>query len=183
MRRTFLLLTGPLLALALLAGCKDQPQAAATGPASAAPAAPAPAPATPSIDENAARTKALAAGPGTCEEDVAAIRVLPPDGRLGHDAHFDRIAVHRDAYKACLVAMVRDTTPLPDPGPAPKRTPYAQGDLAYDLLQAVRLIERGECLPSDVAGRAASSGAVGEWLAGTNHRRQLHRCLGKKLGA
>jgi hypothetical protein len=101
------------------------------------------------------------------------------------DPHFDRIAVHRDAYKACLLAMVRDATAIADPGDAPKRAPYAQGDLAYDLLAKVGFIQYGECVPVDVMRRVDANGnqAVYDWLAAINHRRQVLRCLGKRLGA
>jgi hypothetical protein len=124
-------------------------------------------------------------GPGTCEEDVPAIQRLPAQGELGVDPHFDRIAVHRDAYKACLLAMVRDATAIADPGAAPGRNPYAQGDLAYDLLARIGFIQYGECIPGDVMGRVAAGGdqAVYDWLAAINHRRQVLRCLGKRLGA
>ena len=69
---------------------------------------------------------------------------------------------------------------MADPGPDPKRTPYDQGVLAYELLQRLGHIEQGECLPADV--KAQGGAAAVQWLDDKNHRRQVHRCLGKKLG-
>jgi hypothetical protein len=180
-----------VLALLACAGCGERaaPPAGAP-PTAAAPAPPAPRPASPTpraprTDNGPARTAALAMGPGSCEQDVPAIQRLPAQGELGVDPHFDRIAVHRDAYKACLLAMVRDATAIADPGAAPARHPYAQGDLAYDLLARIGFIQYGECLPAEVMGRvdATSNQPVYDWLAEINHRRQVLRCLGKRLGA
>ena len=177
------------LALGTACGERDAPSTQAAPPPAAGPAAPAPRPASPPpaqrADNGPARTAALAMGPGTCEEDVPAIRRLPTQGELGVDPHFDRIAVHRDAYKACLLAMVRDSTAIADPGAPPARNPYAQGDLAYDLLARVGFIQYGECIPGDVMRRvdAGSNQPVYDWLAAINHRRQVLRCLGKRLGS
>jgi hypothetical protein len=176
-----------MLVIALLAGagCDKHSVPTAAAPAPTTAAAPAPArPAPPVLDAGPARDAALAKGPGTCEQDVPAIRQLPANGELGVDPGFDRIAVHREAYKACLVGMVRDATPIADPGPEPKRNPYAPGDLASDLLAAVGFIQYGECLDPAVAKRAASEGrqVVSAWLAAPNPRRQVLRCLGKRLG-
>jgi hypothetical protein len=81
--------------------------------------------------------------------------------------------------------MVRDATAIADPGTPPARNPYAQGDLAYDLLARVGFIQYGECIPGDVMRRVDANGnqAVYDWLAAINHRRQALRCLGKRLGA
>jgi hypothetical protein len=79
--------------------------------------------------------------------------------------------------------MVRDRTPLADPADGPQRKPYDQGDLAYDLLHRIGLIENGECLPADVVRQGeGNSNAVVAWLDDKNHRRQVHRCLGKRFG-
>jgi hypothetical protein len=176
-----------MLVVAVLAsaGCGKHEAPAAAAPATPNASTPAPTrPAAPTPDAGPARDAALAKGPGTCEQDVPAIRHLPANGELGVDPSFDRIAVHREAYKGCLVGMVRDATPIADPGPEPKRNPYAQGDLAYDLLAAIGFIQYGECLDPAVAQRAASEGrqAVSAWLAAPNPRRQVLRCLGKRLG-
>src|SRR5687767_12466599 len=93
---------GIALLLALLAGCGERaaPDAAAPAPAAtntATPPPPPPPPAAPRFDDGPARTAALAKGPGTCEEDVAALRVLPAKGELGRDPHFDRMVVHPHA--------------------------------------------------------------------------------------
>jgi hypothetical protein len=175
-----------VMAIAVLAGCgkRDEPVAAAPAPAAKNAPAPAPAARAPTQQAGPARDAALAKGQGTCEQDVPAIRHLPANGELGIDDGFDRIAVHREAYKACLVGMVRDATPVDDPGDEPRRHPYAQGDLAYDLLAAVGFIQYGECLDPAIAQRAANEGrqVVSAWLAAPNPRRQLLRCLSKRLG-
>ena len=178
------------LVFALLActGCGERvaPDAAAPAPATttgATPPTPPPPPTTPRTDDGAARAAALAKGPGTCEEDVTSLRVLPANGQLGRDPHFDRMAVHPQAYAACLVAMVRDRTPMQDPGDGPKRTPYDQGTLAYDLLHQLGHIEFGECVPADVVKKSKNDvAAIAAWLDDKNHRRQAHRCLAKGLG-
>jgi hypothetical protein len=180
-----------LVALALCTACGERaPSPQAAPPVAATPAAQAPRPPTPTpparhSDDGPARTAALAMGPGNCEEDVPAIQRLPAQGDLGVDPHFDRIAVHRDAYKACLLAMVRDSTGIADPSTGTRRSPYAQGDLAYDLLAHVGFIQYGECIPGDVMRRAdaGANQAVYDWLAAINHRRQVLRCLGKRLGS
>ncbi|MGH8028864.1 MAG: hypothetical protein ACREO3_02915 [Arenimonas sp.] len=184
MRRISFLLPGMLL-LATVLGCDRAPTAAAPAPAASSTQKPqAAAPPAPSRDESAARAAALAAGPGTCEEDVVALRVLPMQGQLGLDRHFDRMAVHPQAYAACLVAMVRDRTAIEDLGDAPKRSAYDRGDLAYDVLQRINLVETGACIPGDVVRQAETTGAhvVSDWLEDKNHRRQAHRCLLKALG-
>jgi hypothetical protein len=173
-----------LCAALACAGCgRKEAPASTPAPAPTTSTAPRPAPA-PRHDSGPARDAALAKGAGTCEQDVPAIRRLPANGELGVDASFDRIAVHRDAYKACLVAMVRDATAVADPGGGPGRHPYAQGDLAYDLLAATGLIQYGECLDPAIARKAASEGrqVVSAWLAAPNPRRQLLRCLSRRLG-
>jgi hypothetical protein len=184
MKRTAL----ALLILIACAGCGREEAPAKSAPGAAddaqAPAAIPPPPAPAGPDAERARAAALAAGPGSCEAQVPAIRVLPAKAELGHDGNFDRVAVHPQAYKACLVAMVRDRTPMQDPGPEPKRDPYAVGDLAYDLLARLGHIKYGECIPDHVLQRLQTAGpnAVTLWLADTNPRRQVHRCLGKRLG-
>lgn len=191
MRRASFLLPS-LVVLALMAGCDKASTPGATAPPTASTPTPTPAPAppraqpapSPATDDGPARAAALAKGPGTCEEDVAALRVLPQKGQLGRDPHFDRMAVHPRAYTACLVALVRDRTPLQDPGEEPKRTPYDLGNLAYDLLQRLGHVEAGECIPPSVMQKVDTAGAqvVTEWLDDKNHRRQAHRCLAKRLG-
>jgi hypothetical protein len=173
------------LIVVLATGCGkgDAPAASASAPAAATPQDQAPPPPSPpAVDEGAARTAALALGPGTCDEDVPAIQRYPMKGMLGVDPHFDRIKVHREAYKDCLLAMVRDATPRPDPtdfkGPV-----YAQGDLAYALLADLGYIQYGECVPAQVMADSRGKAAVHDWLATPNHRRQLLRCLGKQLGS
>ena len=173
-----------LLLLVACVGCSRDDAATpapANVPAAATPSAPPP---PPGANAERARAAALAAGPGTCDEDVPTIRTLPMKGDLGFDAHFDRLKVHPQAYKACLVAMVRDRTAIGDPGQGPKRSPYVLGDLAYDLLASLGHIKYGDCMPADVMKKTEVSGSVVvyEWLDATNHRRQVHRCLGKRLG-
>ena len=165
-------------------GC-SRDEAAATAPANApatAASSSSPPPAPAGTDPGKARAAALAAGPGTCDEDVPAIRLLPMKGDLGYDAHYDRMAVHPQAYKACLVAMVRDRTAIKDPGQGPTRNPYVLGDLAYDLLSTLGHIKYGDCIPREVWNGPTGSQAVYPWLDAINHRRQVHRCLGKQLG-
>jgi hypothetical protein len=175
-----------LMLLVACAGCgrDDAATPAATTAVPSATPTPPPAPPATGADADRARAAALAAGPGTCDEDVPAIRVLPMKGELGVDAHYDRLAVHPQAYKACLVAMVRDRTAIADPGQGPARTPYVLGDLAYDLLARLGHIKYGDCIPAEVMKKTQASGSVVvyQWLDAINHRRQVHRCLGKRLG-
>jgi hypothetical protein len=177
-----------VLLLAACAGCDGA--VPAEPPADAAPLLVPPPPPPPPLPtgsdvEAAARAAALAAGPGTCEEDVRQLVLLPTDNRLGRDPHFDRIAVHPDAYKACLVAMVPDATPIADPGEGPKHTPYAQGDLAYDLLFRLDFIWYGECIAGGQLNLVELSAPfdIYAWLDAPAHRREAHACLAKKFAA
>ena len=182
MRRALAITT--LLLVTLAAGC-DKEGSAPTTAAAPPPGASVPPPAPPppsSPNEAAARAAALAKGPGTCEEDLVALRWLPIKKTLGYDPHYDRMLLHPQAYRTCLVAMVRDRTPITDPSMGPKSGTYDLGNLAYDMLSELGHIEYGECLPAEVLRPHGSKYDVHEWLADKNHRRQVHRCLGKKLG-
>ena len=141
---------------------------------------PPPPPPLPSSD--VAYRAALAAGPGTCR-DLETIRVLPFKGELGYDKSYDRIAVHIDSYRECLIKAILDTTPIKDPGEGPKRAPYAVGDLAFNVLTATGQIRFSTCIPQQVQRQVDEVGVMAfqEWLHSNANRASLHRCVVEQL--
>jgi hypothetical protein len=134
--------------------------------------------------QQAARQRALALGPGSCE-DLVRIATLPWKNVLGLDVQFDRMVVHFDVHRECLVAKLIDDTPIADPGTGPTRHPYAVGDLAYDVITRAGALDYADCVPDEIAERwdAVGSLALVEWTAAAGNRERLQACVSRQLSA
>ena len=171
-------ITSLVLSAAIMTACgKDTP----VPPPPPAPPLP-PSAVDRALSQETAKRRAQELGVGPCD-DITKIRTLPFRDELGQDAQFDRMVVNFDGYRTCLVGKITDGTPVPDPSSGPKRHSYAVGNLAYDVIASVGVLEYEICLPAEISDRwkAVGAQALVEWTAIAGNREKLQACVIEQL--
>lgn len=172
------IIAGLVLSATLMSACGQEQHAPPPPPAPPLP----PSAFDMAVSQEAAKQRAQALGVGPCD-DITKIRTLPFRHELGEDAQFDRMVVNFEGYRACLIGKITDDTPVPDPAMGPERHPYAVGNLAYDVITSVRVLDYETCLPAEISDRwkAIGAQALVEWTAIAGNREKLQACVAEKL--
>ena len=158
-----------------LASC--QAQTSAVNSTDAAEIEPPPTP--PSQDESYA--KALSLGAGDCS-DLKRIELYPfKGGVLGEDPYYDRIFVHIEAYRSCLIAAISDRTPVKGITFGPNIVPGTIGDLAYALLVDSGQAQWGICVPNEVTDSTIGAASFYSWLEESTNRVDWEACILREL--
>ena len=167
-----------LLTILSLAGCEARISAVnSTDTAEIEPPPPPPTP--PSQDELYA--KAMTLGSGDCS-DLKRIELYPfKRGVLGEDPYYDRIFVHIEAYRGCLISAITDRTPVQGISFGPNIVPGTIGDLAYALLVDSGQAEWGICAPNEVTQSAIGAASFYGWPEESTNRTDWEVCVLREL--
>lgn len=134
------------------------------------------------IETASKQATASFADDGDVCDHVARIKLIPFEGNAGVDADYDALKAAGETAVPCLIRMITDTRPKPDPRSIPRwgdvRTTV--GDTAVFMLQEIAGFEIIKLLPLKYQRLYKQIGvyAEEEYLHdGPNHRRILQRKL------
>ena len=124
---------------------------------------------------------ALARGAGDCS-DLGRIKAYPTQaGLLGEDPFYDRILVHIEKYRSCLILAISDQTPVHGISFGPGIIPGTVGDLAYALLVDGGQVQWGICVPDQVAHSTSGAATFYSWLSKPANRTDWQVCVLREL--
>lgn len=121
-------------------------------------------------------------GPGDCG-DLDRMQGLPMMGQHGFDPYYDRIMVHIQAYKQCLLEMTGSTAQTHVTPSYPGVRVRNKGDLAHILLLDGRAIAWHDCVPDQVIEQEKRGKITFDtWIEKPGSRELWHQCLLRKHG-
>jgi hypothetical protein len=156
-------------------------QAAGAGARAAHSTTPSKPPPPPYTSQTQFREAALRMGVGGCD-DLPKIRAAPQkQGSLGADPYWDRIAVHPQQYRVCLVEAISDRRLVHGISFGPGTPASTVGDVAHALLVEIGFIPWGMCLPPAVSHSSLGAIAARDWLKSPGHRTTWEACIRRAL--